>query len=406
MARDYLLTIMQHIRKSGQLTRRELAERLDLSFSLVSRLTNELIGRGLIVPLKRSESDGGRPADLLTVNPSAGYVIGLEVSSTSQKVAIVDLAGEIVRSTSVSALMPNDRDKALEFLHDLILTLVSYSELTPETILGLGVGLWALVDPIDGTLGYWAEGLRTIRASGWSADWNDYPLKSLFVQCFPWPHIIVDDIVRMLGLAEVHFHDHDEDFIFALADRGIAAAVMIDKFPYIGPSHYSGELGHVPINGGTIPCACGNVGCLETVASSTAIMERVRQRLKESVFETALFQHGDNLNIQHVIQAAELGDKLAYQILTEAGEYFGRGLATMVNLLGLRLIVVGGVLAGSDTFLDAIKRTVKLQALNKITSGLRVERNWSDDYAGVRGAASRVIDEIFQNETTNVLTLL
>ena len=409
MAKDYLLNIMQHVRQSGQLTRREIAQRMGLSFSLVSRLSNELIRRGLITPINRSESDGGRPADLLVINPTAGYVIGLEVNSAIQKAAVVNLQGEVVFSLVDEALFPGNRDKAVEYLHDFVQRLISLSQLPPDKILGMGIGLWALVDSISGTVGYWTETPRMLESTTWTASWNDYPLRSMLEQRFSWPYIVVDDIVRMLGLAEVRYNeaiDRDEDFIFALADTGIGAAIMIGNTPYIGASHFSGELGHVPINGGTIRCACGNVGCLETLASSNAIMDRVRQRLRGAVFETALFQAGDALNIQDVIQAAELGDKLAYQVLTEAGEYFGKGLATMINLIGLRLVVVGGVLATSNTFLDAIRRTIKLQALNKITNGLHVERNRMDEFAGVRGAASRVIEELFQPEKKNILTIL
>src|SRR5262245_2737282 len=97
-ANDRRLAILQHLRQAGQLTRREIAQRVGLSLSLVSRLTADLLAQGLISEVGRSESDGGRPPDLLALAPNAAYVIGLDIGGRRQRAIVANLRGEVVAS--------------------------------------------------------------------------------------------------------------------------------------------------------------------------------------------------------------------------------------------------------------------------------------------------------------------
>jgi len=107
--------------------------------------------------------------------------------------------------------------------------------------------------------------------------------------------------------------------------------------------------------------------------------------------------------IEEVIDAAATGDKLAYQLLTEAGEYFGSALAIVLNLLGPKLVVVGGKLADSNVYLDAAWRMMKLRTLDQASRDVRVERSEQGELAGARGAASLVLDALFSSGSSNIL---
>lgn len=268
--------------------------------------------------------------------------------------------------------------------------------------MGVGVSLWASVDPASGTVSSWTE-TPTL-----SAILRDFPIRDALRERWEFPHIFVDDIVRNLGVAEVQYGHHssqEEDFLFVLADSGIGLAIMLGGKPYVGPFQIAGEIGHIPIPGVTTPCSCGNIGCLETLASTTAVLEQVRQRLMTSNIRTTLRYADAGLTIQEVIDAAENGDKTAYQVLTEAGQYLGTTLAATVNLLGTRLIILGGILAKSTVYLDAVKRNLRLQALGKIAMNVLIEPSRLDDYAGARGAAARILDALFTSERANIIAL-
>ena len=122
---DRRLAILQHIRQAGQLTRREIAQRVGLSLSLVSRLTADLLVQGLITEVGRSESDGGRPPDLLALAPNAAYVVGLDIGGRRQRAIMADLrAGAVGEGIGGPAPFSKaDRSRFLSALDDALVRL-------------------------------------------------------------------------------------------------------------------------------------------------------------------------------------------------------------------------------------------------------------------------------------------
>ena len=402
MPNGNLINVLQLVRRAGRITRGEIAAQLGLGFSMASKLSAGLIERGLLCEAGRSEVTSGRPSDLLALNPQAGYAIGLDISGSHQKAVVVNLVGEVIASLSEEEHIPADRRLILDGLENMMRSALAASGLPSSAILGIGVSLWASVDPLSGVVTSWTE------TPALSATLKDFAICAALQAAWQSPHIVVDDIVRNLGIAEVqygHRQGNNEDFLFALADTGIGLAIMLGGAPYVGPYQIAGEIGHIPMSGVTIPCNCGNTGCLETVASTHAILRTIHQRLNESNVRSMLRNIETQANIQDVMAAAENGDKLAYQVITEAGQYFGSGLASAVNLLGPRVIIVGGTLAKSGVYLDAARRNLRLQAMSKVSTGVRIEPSQLDDLAGARGAAARVLNRLFEPNGLNLLAL-
>jgi len=396
------LFILQRLRKAGALTRRHLAQDMGVSVSMVSKLTSDLQARGLIREAGRSAPLGGRPSDLLSLEPKAAYALGLDIGGNHQRAILTNLIGEVVARVENEADLPNSREGILQRIERLVRQLLSTPEVDSRRVVGLGAGLWGSVDPETGVVYSWTE------TPALSLTWKNFALRDALQEHFSFAHIRVDDIVRTMGLAEVLYGSgatRDQDFIFALADTGVGVAVMIGGVPYVGPSQLAGEIGHIPVAGGTLPCNCGNTGCLETMASTRAVLEQAQRRLAESSVLSTLRDHPGSLTVQAMIAAAESGDKLAYQILTEAGEKLGIGLAIAVNLLGPRLVVIGGALAGSNIYLEAARRMVRLQALGKVSSGLTIVASRLNHLAGARGAASQVLNMLFLPGENNLLSL-
>jgi glucokinase len=298
--------------------------------------------------------------------------------------------------------IPADRQIILSGLEQMIHSALASCGLSPCEVMGIGVGLRGSVDPAAGVVYSWTETPEL------TSTWKDFAVRDTLAKRWSYPHIIVDDIVRTLGIAEVqygHNQGRQDDFVYALADSGVGVAVMMKGAPYVGPLQMAGEIGHIPLGNVEIHCSCGNVGCLETVASATAILDRIGERLSATSVRSSLRENDTKLSIERVIEAAETGDKVAYQALIEAGEYFGVGLAIVVNLLGTELVVVGGSLAKSEVYLDAARRSVRLQVLGKASTVVRVEPSQMDDLAGARGAATQVLNKLFQPDDLNILEL-
>lgn len=396
------LAILQIVREAGQITRGQLARRTGLSPSLVSRLTSNLLGRRILCEDGKSEAEGGRPSDLLAINATAGYVIGLDIGATRQRAIVSDLRGAVVAQLVEPTQRAAERDSILANIEGLASRVIARGHLTPDQILGLGLGLRAIVDPRAGVVRAWPS------PPSWSSAWTDFPIRDALAARVPWAHIAVDDTVRALGLAEARYGHgtSGDDFLYVIAGTGIGAAIMLGGVPYLGPNHVAGEIGHVRLTDQPIPCKCGNTGCLETLASTGAILERARERLDESDILSSLRPRHQELTIEQIIEHGEQGDRLAYQLLVEAGEYLGCGLALALNMLAPRLIVLGGPLATSHTFLAAAQRMMKLRALSQASWDTRLIPSKLGDLAGARGTATLALDSLFGEGSTNILALM
>jgi predicted NBD/HSP70 family sugar kinase len=400
LTNDRRLAILKLSRQAGPLTRREIAQRVGLSLSVAGRLTGELLAQGLLCEIGRSESDGGRPADLLAIAPNTAYVVGLDIGGRRQRAIVADLRGAIVASLVEPTPLSTERRVILDNLEQFIDRIIHEAGLPHSAVMGVGLALRAIVDSTAGIVYGWPN------TPAWSAAWTDFAIRQALAARLPWPHIAVDDTVRTLGVAEALYGHgiQQQNFVFVLADTGIGMAIMVGGVPYLGPSHIAGEIGHITFGTTSTICDCGNTGCLETISSTTAILAQVRRRLNESHIRTVLRRSDSEPRIEEVIEAAESGDKLAYQIMIEAGEYFGSVLAIVLNLLGPKLVVVGGKLASSNVYLDAAWRLMKLRTLDQASREVRVERSQQGELGGARGAASLVLDALFSSGASNILT--
>jgi N-acetylglucosamine repressor len=403
MTAERYLAILGLLRRGGPLTRRELAERTGVSASQLSHLTAELLDLELIREDGKAQSSGGRPSDLLTLNAQAGFVVGLDIGGTRQRAVVADMGGGVAHHLTEPTPLSSDRGAIVGHIEQLIDRTIREAGITRDAVHGVGVGLRGIVDSSAGVVYGWPN------TPAWSDAWNNFPIRAALAERLPWRQIVIEDTVRAIGIAEAAYGHGAEagagqDFVYVLAGTGIGAALMIGGSPYRGPNHVAGEIGHVRITDAPIACQCGNVGCLETVASGPAIVAQARRRLAESHILTAL-RDAEELTAALVIAEGEREDRLAYQVLTEAGEFFGRGLALLLNLLGARLIVVGGPLASSTPFLDAARRTMRLTALPHASRQVVVARSRLDDLGGARGAATLALDALFGAAEPNILTL-
>ncbi len=397
----YHVDILRQVRQAGHITRRELAAGLGVSLSLVSRATAELLDQGLIMEAGRSEPLGGRPADLLALARDAAYVVGVDAGGDVQRGVVIDLLGTVVAQVVEPGPLPVEYDAILAGLERFVHQAITTAGLPEHAILGLGVGLRGLVDPVEGTVYGGPE------THAWADPRTGFRLLDGLATCLSGLEIAIDDSVRTLGLAEA-FYGHgagQRDFVYTLADGGLGMALMIDGRPYLGASRVTGEIGHLIIDGTSVPCYCGNTGCVERLASTEAILREVEQTLAQVPIQSMLTRPGVELTIASVIKAAEQGDKLAYRIVMEAGEYFGAALAVVLNLLGPRLIVMGGAMAASDVYLEAARRVMRLRALGLASRHVQLVRSSLDEFAGARGAATQALNRLFDADDLHNLAV-
>lgn len=374
------LDLLRLVRAEAPVTRGELGQRTGLSASQVSRLVSDLIAAGLVEADDRAQPANGRPSDLLRLAGDGRWVIGLEIGGGAMGAVVTNLRGDVRARLQEPLPAVATREAAVECFAELAERTLGKSAARPHEVLGLGVGLYAVVDPVQGTVLDWSE------HPGWDGWWRGFPLRDALRERLGLEQVTIDDAVRMRAVAEARRPSPGipPDFVYVLADSGIGAALVIDGRPYLGPNRLAGEIGHVAPEPSDKPCACGRRGCLEAVASSTAL-EREAVRVWPDLRPDA----------RDVLAMADGGDAVAAAMVDRAGDLLAAVLASAVSLVCPPLVIIGGLLARSSRYLAAVDRGLAARIHPRATAGLRVERSGLGPDAGVLGAATAALDELF-----------
>ena len=136
--------------------------------------------------------------------------------------------------------------------------------------------------------------------------------------------------------------DH-RDLFYITIGEGIGGAIILDGKLWIGASGCAGEIGHITIDTEGIECICGNTGCLETVASAPNIVRRAKERLdRDSTSTLSRLATNEAFTAADIAREATNGDDFSLMMIERTGKYIGTAVASVINLLSIELIVLGG----------------------------------------------------------------
>src|SRR3990170_1405168 len=181
--------------------------------------------------------------------------------------------------------------------------------------------------------------------------------------------------------------------LYITVSTGLGGGIIIDGELYRGKSGAAGELGHMIIDIDGPPCGCGARGCLEALASGTAIARR-GERLAESgdspVLARLRGQEGP-VTAEMMKRAADMGDAASREAFREAGHYLGVALAGYVNIFDPEVIVVGGGCAqAGDLLMDQAQVTMESLAMNQPLKGVRLVVSELGEFSGAMGMIARL----------------
>ncbi|WP_406049658.1 ROK family protein [Kribbella sp. NBC_00889] len=376
--------VLTRILTQGPIPRVEIARRTGLSQAAVTKAVAPLIETGFVtdqapLPAEDNQLGIGRPVSPLTVVRESVSLIGLKVTPTSLIGVTTDFTAGIltVRHQRLDDTTP---ERVIDQLADLsreLITSLKTGEAMAGPLVGIGVAVSGDVDAAHGV----------VRDSPFMG-WRDVPVAELMGQRLRVPVVVTND-VRALTVAEHWFGvgvDADS-FAVVTIGSGIGCGLYINGEVVSGAYGVSGELGHLPLAPGDLVCTCGRRGCVETVASSDAILARTRETTGRA-----------DLDLAGAIKLAHEGDDHAREAFDRAGEVIGAALAAMVNLVGPELVVIAGEgVAEYDLYEDRLRRTFAEHAFGAAGDcRLMLRSHTFDDWA--RGAATTVIRSYVRGE--------
>jgi len=360
--------LLDALRRRGSASRADLARLTGLSRSTVSTLVTGLQASGLLVEREHDDrpAQQGRPPTLLTLDQSAGLILGIDFGHEQVHVAIADLSRTILAERVQLLDVDNAASAALTTAVTLTYQVVAEAGLDADRILCAGVGLSGPIDRVTGT----------VHAGKILPGWDGIrPVAELAARLQLPIHL--DNDANLGALAEVTLGAGigARDAVYLMVSGGIGAGLILNGEIYRGHGGTAGELGHVLVDESGPICRCGNRGCLETFAGGPAIVELLRR------------SHDDGLTFDRVIQLAIDGDSGARRAIGDAGRVLGRSVSAMVNAFNPELIIVGGYMsAAGDVLLDPLREAVNRYAISSAAQDVRITGGVLGDRAEVLGA--------------------
>ena len=373
--------VLKAIYAAGSISRADVARETKLTRTTISSTVSGLIDAGLVVELGQVANGRGKPPTLLKVVEQARCVIGVDISNRDFQGGLFDLRGNPLTRLRM-AVDRTDSESVYASLLRLIDALIAAAE---HPVLGIGIGTPGLLDMTDG-----------IVREAVNLGWHDFPLQQRIADTYQLPVHVVNDS-QAAALAQYTFDNRDklQDLIVVKIGQGISAGIVINGQLYNGGNRFgASEIGHLRVTDGGEPCVCGHFGCLETVASSRALVRQART-LAEHNHASILHQIAERpayITTDHVLAAFKSGDSAVIQMVEQAGRNLGIVIASLVGVLNIPRIVISGSLARfGPTLIDAIRGEMGQRALQSLVEMTEVTLSTLELDIVILGAASLVL---------------
>ncbi len=349
------------IDERGPISRIQVADLSQLAPASITKITRQLLEHDLISEVALQESTGGRRAISLTTVRDRRHFISCRLGRRTLHLSLSDLNGKeqahVERKIQVTG-----NEAILALLIESISQFMQQQTALNTAPMALAITLPGLVNPDSGEVIYMPR-----------LELHQLLLGPLLSQRFALPVYLGND-TRSLALAEHYFGASRDcqDSILISVHNGTGAGIVSSGKVLLGKNRNVGEIGHIQMKPFGRRCHCGNFGCLETIASNTAIVEQATALLHQGHASTL---QADGLTIEAICHAANQGDELARHVITEVGEYLGRTIAIMVNLFNPEKILVTGEIVAADTILfPAIRHCIAQQSLPNFHLNLPIVR--------------------------------
>jgi predicted NBD/HSP70 family sugar kinase len=353
---------------NGPSTQAELARQTGLSTATVSNIVRIMLDKGLASTEPTTSS--GRRALSVRLNSNGAIAVGIDFGRRHLRVVLASLSYHVIAEESVLLPLGHRAEEGIRTAMELLEKLLAESGVERAAVVGAGVGI---PGPIDRRTGTVAQGAIL-------PEWVGINILQYLEDTLNFP-VFVDNDANLGALSEVTWGPHGgiSNLMFMKIGSGIGAGLILNGAPYYGNVGITGEIGHATIHEHGLICRCGNRGCLETIASTTTMIE--------------LLGRGEDkpLAPEDIVRKALQRDSATLRVIDDAGLAVGRALGNVANLINPEVIVVGGPLADlGNLLLDPIRRGLVRHAVPVIGETTTLTMSSLGNRAEALGAAALV----------------
>ncbi|MBF6180818.1 ROK family protein [Nocardia otitidiscaviarum] len=345
----------------GPGSRADLAQRTGLTKATIANLVDPLVRQRILCEDAALSSGRGRPSRPVRFHPDAPVAIGAEVNVGHLATAVRGLDGAIRSHRRVN--VDNRHRSPARIVEHLARLIRAAVDECGQPVLGVGLAVPGIVR--DGVV------VRAPNVPGLV----DTPVGERLSTDLEGLHVLVDNEANLAAFGELWPHRLiGDDYVYVSGDIGIGTGMVIDGRLYRGVAGFAGELGHVAIERGGRECSCGGRGCVEQYAGLDAILGSSRCP-----------------GIGELLRAIERGDERARATVEDAGAALGVAVATLLNIVDITTVVLGGAYAVLfDQLAPAIRSELDTRVLAASQRAITLAAAPHGDRAVVFGAAGMV----------------
>ena len=307
--------------------------------------------------------------------------IGIDLGGTKILIALVNKeTGEVLHHVKKKTKKDKGPQNIIRKMVNGIEELLEESKFHIEDIDSIGVGAAGQVDRENGII---------IGAP--NLDCYDLNIREHLTSHFNLPVYLGND-VEIAAMGEMKFGAAKgcNDFVCVFVGTGVGSSIVKDGKIIHGATGTAGEIGHMIVDLNGRQCACGAHGCLEAYASRSAIEKRIEGALRKGRHSAILdyMETGKSISSSMIQKSIEREDELVIQCVNEAAEYLSGGLASIINFINPKLIILGGgLIEAVDYFYQTTIKKARAKCLPVPATKIEFKKAQLGDYSGVIGAA-------------------
>jgi glucokinase len=310
------------------------------------------------------------------------YAVGVDFGGTKISAGVVNIDnGRLVGAAKKKTRQVQEQDDVVKRIVSVIDEAVAEANVDMKKVQGIGIGAAGMVNRQKGVL------LDAVNIGA-----QDLPLTEPLSAHYQVPCYLAND-VEVATIGEMYFGAGRgcDNFVCVFVGTGIGSGIVRDKSIYRGATGTAGEIGHMILFPDGRICGCGAFGCLEAYASRTALAKAILSDLhrgQDSVIRDKVDPTKGILRSKAIANAIEVGDQVVTINMVACAQYFGMGLASVVNFYNpARIIVGGGLIEAVDLYLQVAIKETKRRCLKIPGRKLDIVKAELGDYAGIIGAA-------------------
>lgn len=310
------------------------------------------------------------------------YYIGIDLGGTKISGALSDENGEIISKITMPTKAHEGESLVLSRIINVIESVLSDANKTASDIKAIGIGS---PGPLNAKLGLIVETPNL--------PFKNFNLVKPIEEKFGVPTYLDND-ANVAAIGEFLFGagKGSENMIFVTVSTGVGGGAIINGKIYRGNTNNALEIGHTTVKADGPRCNCGNNGCIEAISSGTAITKTAIEALKRG--EETILKNYEKISSYEVFRAAENGDKVAKEILSNSLNYLGICIANTISYFDPEMVVLGGGVAiGEKVIIDTVKSVVKERCFATLSENTKIVLAGLGREAGVIGAVALAITE-------------